>query len=165
MVQAMLEENQMTRKHSHDLKITVESGGVLPAETCDGPDYTPQIEIEGLWAPYLAIVVDDPTSTGGLTHWLIWNIPGMARIPRNLPKAMEISYPIPALQGMNSFGKIGYTGPCPPEGTVHTYSVRVYGLDGPVEAKPGTGRESLEKGLSGHIVQYGQADVKYGRKG
>ncbi len=159
-----MEEHQPNEKHSHDLKIIVEERGILPSETCEGPDYTPQIDIEGLWAPYLAIVVDDPTSTGGFTHWLIWNIPGIVRIPRNIPKAMEISFPISALQGRNSFGKIGYSGPCLPEGEVHTYSVRVYGLDGRVDAKPGSDREAFEKFLSGHIVQYGQADVKYGRR-
>jgi Raf kinase inhibitor-like YbhB/YbcL family protein len=161
----MLEEHQAKERHSHDLKIFVEKGGILPAETCEGPNYTPQIDIEGLWAPYLAIVMDDPSSTGGFTHWLIWNIPGMVRIPRNIPKSLEVSFPIPAMQGKNSFDRIGYSGPCPPEGEVHTYSVRVYGLDGQVDAKPGSNREDLEKSLSGHIVQYGQADVRHGRKG
>jgi len=159
-----LEEHHPKERRSHDLKVTVERDGILPAETCDGPDYTPQIEIEGLWAPYLAVVVDDPTSTGGLVHWLIWNMPAMARIPRNIPKAMEISFPVPAVQGRNSFDRIGYTGPCPPEGGVHTYSIRVYGLDEKVEARPGSGREVLERAMAGHIVQYGQADVRYSRR-
>jgi Raf kinase inhibitor-like YbhB/YbcL family protein len=86
----------------------------------------------------------------------------MNRIPRNLPKSLEISFPIPAVQGMNSFDKIGYHGPCPPPGQTHTYSVRVYGIDGKIDAKPGSRREEVEKRLSGHIVQYGQSDVKHG---
>lgn len=163
-MQDVLEDHYPKEKHSHDLKITVEKGDILPAETCEGPDYTPEINIEGLWAAYLAIVVDDPTSTGGTTHWLIWNIPAMVRVPRNIPKSLETSFPLPTIQGKNSFGKIGYSGPCPPEGEEHTYSVRVYGLDGPVDAKPGSDRKDLERSLAGHIVQYGQADIRYRRK-
>ena len=157
-----MERTRVQEGHSHDLKITVEEGKILSAETCRGPDYSPQINVEGLWAPYLAVVMDDHTSTGGFTHWLIWNIPAMARIPRNLPKSLEISFPIPAVQGRNSFDKVGYYGPCPPPGEVHTYSVRVYGLDGKVDAKPGSDRLALEKSIAGHIVQYGQSDLKHG---
>jgi Raf kinase inhibitor-like YbhB/YbcL family protein len=61
-------------------------------------------------------------------------------------------------------GKIGYSGPCPPEGEEHTYSVRIYGLDEALDLNPGSTREALEKKMTDHIIQYGQADVLYRRR-
>lgn len=159
----MLEEHRPLPR-THDVIVTVERGGILPAETCEGPDYTPEVWIEGLWAPYFALIMDDPSaSAGGFTHWILWNVEAVPVVPRNIPKSMELTSPIIARQGRNSLGKIGYSGPCPPEGEEHTYSIRIYGLDEPLDLNPGSTRDWLERKMDGHIVQYGQADIHYQR--
>lgn len=158
----MLERHIPIERPDRDLEIEVEGGSMPSAETCEGPDYTPEVRIKGLWAPYFALIIDDPSaSEGGYTNWLMWNIQRTDHIPRNIPKSAEINFPIKAVQGRNSLGDIGYSGPCPPPGETHEYDVRVYGLDEPLDLNPGSDREALEKAMSGHIIQYGQAQVEY----
>ena len=49
----------------------------IPDEyTCLGMDVSPRIEIQGLNATSLAVIVNDPDAPSAtFTHWLIWNIP------------------------------------------------------------------------------------------
>ena len=75
------------------------------------------------------MVVDDPNARGGVfTHWIIYNIgPAISHLPAGIP-AQE-SLPNGIRQGMNSFRKLGYAGPCPPLGeTAHTYVISIYAL-------------------------------------
>jgi Raf kinase inhibitor-like YbhB/YbcL family protein len=62
-----------------------------------------------------------------------------------------------AVQGVNSGGKIGYMGPCPPPGKPHRYFFRVYGLDAPINLKAASNRSQLEKAMKGHILQQGES--------
>ncbi len=64
---------------------------------------------------------------------------------------------------MNHFGRIGYSGPCPPPGQTHRYDFKVYGLDTILNLASGSGKDDLIKALAGHVVQYGEASVQYGR--
>lgn len=91
-------------------------------------DVSPRIEIEGLNATSLAVIVDDPdASPEAFTHWLIWNIPPMDVIPGAIAKKATIKEPFIAARGRNDFGEIGYAGPCPPPGKPHRYFFRVFG--------------------------------------
>ncbi len=147
-----------------DLKVEVEFGIYPKDETCVGADYSPEVRIRGLKAPYLAIIMDDPDAErGGFTHWTMWNIENTSAIPRNIPKRGDVEEPIRALQGRNSYGRIGYSGPCPPENEEHSYVFRVFGLDGPLDLNHSSTREDLEKHMVGHIVQYGQVEIKFRR--
>ncbi len=88
--------------------------------TCQGLDVSPMIEIEGLNATSLAVIVDDPDAPSAVfTHWLIWNIPPINVIPGAITKKATINEPFIAVQGTNDFGEIGYSGPCPPSGKPH----------------------------------------------
>ena len=56
---------------------------------------------------------------GPYTHWTLWDLPASSRgVPA---KTMW------AKQGRNSFGDVGYAGPCPPSGR-HRYVFTVYAL-------------------------------------
>lgn len=147
-----------------DLVVEVESGNVPMAETCEGPEYSPEVRIRGLYAPYIALLMEDNSSTGGKTHWLLWNVPGTEVIPRNLAKQGEVERPLKGIQGRNDFDVVGYSGPCPPVGEEHKYVFRVYGLDAPLDLNPSSIRKDFEDALTGHVVQYGQAEVTYRRK-
>jgi Raf kinase inhibitor-like YbhB/YbcL family protein len=132
--------------------------------TCEGINLSPQIEISGLNATSVAIIVDDIDAPSGIfTHWIIWNIEPIDFVPAGIPNNTEVMTPIKAVQGPNSFGKIGYMGPCPPRGKPHRYYFRIYGLDKMLDLNPGATRQKLESAMKGHILQQGEAMSTYQR--
>jgi hypothetical protein len=91
----------------------------------------------------------------------LYNIPG------NASSLAENSAPDPKLadgsmNGRNSWGKLGYGGPCPPGGT-HRYFFRLYALDTVLNLSSGASKEQLLSAMKGHIL--GQAELmgKYKR--
>jgi Raf kinase inhibitor-like YbhB/YbcL family protein len=136
--------------------------GRIPAKhTCDGKDISPDLA----WsAPpsgtvQLALICDDPDAPrGGFTHWLLYALPGDRRW---LPEAVPTSETLPSLggarQGRNSFGQIGYRGPCPPKGPAHHYHFRLYALNAALSLSPGARQEQLEKAMKGHVI--GQTEL------
>ncbi len=133
--------------------------------TCDGDDISPAIRIANIKSPFLAIAVDDWTGPETrVCHWLMWNIIAREAIPEMIPASPVLVQPFDAVQGRNDLGKIGYSGPCPPKGEVHSYYFNVYGLDAELNLKPGATRDDLEKAMEGHMIQYGgQAIATYQR--
>ncbi len=131
--------------------------------TCDGDNVNPLIEILNVpkEAKSLALVMDDPDATGGVTwvHWLVWNInPQTNYIEEdNLPQG--------AIEGKTSFGKTGYGGPCPPRGSKpHRYMFKVYALDIALGLMEGEGKTELTKAMEGHVLAEGLLTGLYSRK-
>jgi len=146
------------------LEVAVESGSFTSEETCEGTKYSPRVVIGNLRAPFLAVIMDQlDVPQGAFTHWLLWNVERMEVIPRNLPKAEEFDTPIRGRQGRNSFGEIGYTAPCPPQGAKRRFRFRVFGVNEELDLRPGATGRDLERALEGHILQYGEATVTYER--
>ncbi len=133
--------------------------------TCDGDDISPAIRIGNARSEFLAITVEDWTGPESrVCHWLVWNIASRDTIPEGMPHGQVLTEPFEAVQGKNDLGKIGYSGPCPPKGEVHSYYFNVYGLDAKLDLPPGATREELEKAMEGHMLQYGgQAIATYQR--
>jgi Raf kinase inhibitor-like YbhB/YbcL family protein len=136
--------------------------------TCDGEDISPEIDVGGVntaISKSLAILVNDPDSAGGggFVHWIAWNVELVKMIPKKIPNTPEVTFPITAIQGTNSFGNIGYNGPCPPYGQTHRYFFTVYGLDCLLSLPAGSTKKQLVKAMEGHVVQYGETYVTYGR--
>lgn len=68
----------------------------------------------------LAVTDYDAPVAGGFHHWIVYNIPG------NVDTLNGTS---PYTQGTNSFGSVGYGGPCPPAtGQIHHYIFTLYAL-------------------------------------
>jgi Raf kinase inhibitor-like YbhB/YbcL family protein len=133
--------------------------------TCDGVNVSPRIEIGGLQTPCAALILEDMDALGGVfTHWLVWNITPPGIVPEGLPAEERVSYPIAAMQGINDFGGIGFSGPCPPREESHRYIFRAYGLAEIIDLPPGAGRIDVERGMEDVIRQYGEAMAAYGRK-
>jgi Raf kinase inhibitor-like YbhB/YbcL family protein len=151
-----------------ELKVKI-SVKILPSDySCDGNDISPEIEIGGVntkISKSLAIIVNDPDASegGGFIHWIAWNMELVRRIPEKIPKTPVVSFPLNAVQGKNSFGKIGYNGPCPPHGQTHRYFFKVYGLDTELTLGAGATKNQLLMAMEGHVVQYGETYVTYGR--
>jgi len=133
--------------------------------TCDGQDISPRISWSGVPnnTKSLALIVEDPDAPGGLfVHWVIYNIdPSLKGLPEGIPKTEVVSGI--GLQGVNSFGKIGYGGPCPPRGSTHRYIFRIYALKETVQIGPGASRNDLLRAIEGKIIAVGETTVKYGR--
>ena len=108
------------------IKLTSSAFGkndTIPKEfTCDGADAPPPLQWSNVpkESKELALFVEDPDAPGGnFVHWTVYGID---------PAAHEVTGNV--LEGENSAGKKGYTGPCPPEGDdPHRYVFALYALD------------------------------------
>ena len=132
--------------------------GLIPRTyTCQGSNINPPLVIEDIpdGTLGLALIMDDPDAPGGtFDHWLVWNIPPVKVIPENSQ---------PGLEGTNSKGEIGYTGPCPPSGT-HRYFFKVYAVKMLLDTQKGATKDKLEFALHNHTIAYGEIIGLY-RKG
>ncbi|MGH2668279.1 MAG: YbhB/YbcL family Raf kinase inhibitor-like protein, partial [bacterium] len=69
-----------------------------------------------------------------------------------------------ALQGNNTWPKIGYYGPCPPPGIPHRYYFKLYALDGLLSLKTEATKADVERAMQGHVLAQAQLMGTYGRK-
>lgn len=99
----------------------------------------------------LVLLVKDPDAPHGtFIHWIVYNIPAsIAGIPPDMPPTDHLA--IGGVQGMNSSGKIGYMGPCPPAGSPHHYHFELLALDVVLNLKPGAKVDQVEAASKGHI--------------
>ena len=133
--------------------------------TCDGDDFSPRLRWTGAPAgtKELALVVED-LDAEGFTHWLAYNLrSGAAGVPQGVPNSPQIPGPTPLLQGRNSFGDLGYQGPCPPEGETHTYRFRVVAIDAELNLPPGIDRVEFDETVEGHVIAEAVLDAPYTR--
>jgi len=72
--------------------------------------------------------------------------------------------PAGAKQGVNSFGHLGYGGPCPPPGKAHCYNFRIYALDALLDLRPCATREDVERAMATHVLSQAQLTGMYERK-
>ena len=139
---------------------------VLSEFTCDGADRSPPLEIGDVPedAVSLAVVVDDPDAPGGtFTHWLLWNLPpDRTSIPKGVPAEPVVDSLGGARQGANDFGDIGYGGPCPPSGEVHTYRFTAYALDGTLAVDPGASADAVLPAIEDRRIAFGRLRAEYG---
>ena len=97
------------------------AGHAIPRRyTCDGAGVSPPLRWK---APprgtkaFAFFVID--LDAGPFTHWTLWDVPASRR-----RLAAGTTW---RLQGRNSFGRVGYGGPCPPSGR-HRYVFTLYAL-------------------------------------
>ena len=106
--------------------------------TCDGLDVAPALSWSAAPAGTVEIAItfadqDAPQ----FTHWAI------AGLSPSLVALDEATVPIGAYEAVNGAGDIGYTGPCPPAGTEHTYVVTVHYLGSATGLDDGSSAEDL----------------------
>lgn len=109
-----------------------EEGGSIPTRyTCDGEDVSPPLDLAGLpeGVESLLLVMDDPDAPSGTwDHWVAYDIAPVASIPEGAD--------VLGVAGRNSWGRLGYGGPCPPSGT-HRYVFVVHALSGVLDLGEG----------------------------
>jgi phosphatidylethanolamine-binding protein (PEBP) family uncharacterized protein len=154
--------------------------------TCDGQNVNPPLHLVRPVSPHytiqtFALVVTDRTVD--FTHWLVWNID---------PATEEIepgSLPAGAVQGSNSTGDLGYTGPCPPEADPsstavpapgintaaalnfsggsplgeHRYDFTLFALDTTLALAEGASLAELETAMQGHILEQATLSGRFER--
>lgn len=137
-------------------------GGLIPKKfTCDGEDISPQLSWKEAPAntKVFVLIFDDPDAPMGTwDHWLLYNIP--ARVTE-LAENIQI-LPQGTLEGLNSFSKRSYGGPCPPD-KMHRYYFKLYALDRPVELPPGVSKKELEVAIQPHILAEAALMGRYDR--
>lgn len=127
------------------------------AHTCDGENLSPAIKLRGLSAASIVVMVFNPfeKSCCSFTPWICWNLPPVTVIPPGIPRTGVTTMPITAVQGITDYGTIGYTGPCPPPGSLIRYLFRVYGLDTMLDLAAGSDKHALISAMKGHVTQFG----------
>lgn len=135
-----------------------ESGGIMPARyTCDGSDVSPPLRIDGIppGTVGLVLVMDDPDAPHGpWDHWVNYDVPPVNEIPEGVG-AM-------GTPGLNSWGRLGYGGPCPPTG-VHRYVFRVLALDAPLPLPAGATKAEVLAAARGHVLDQAVLVGRYRR--
>jgi Raf kinase inhibitor-like YbhB/YbcL family protein len=131
------------------------ANGPIPVDyTCDGADHSPQLT----WsAPpsgtkSFAILVVDPDAVGGeFIQWVAYNLKGDALAMPENTDASELG----GVSGSNGFGRVGYSGPCPPKMELHSYAFRVYALDAVLAVRSGVTADDLSEAMNGHVLARG----------
>ena len=132
-------------------------GGPLPQKTefnqfgCTGSNIAPQLNWTNVPAgtqSFAMLMSDyDAPVAGGFHHWIVYNIPASAR-------QLEGNHAF--TEGTNSYGFIGYGGPCPPIGR-HRYFFKLYALDTVLpDLGASADKPKLEAAMKGHVVAEGQ---------
>lgn len=119
------------------------NGGTIPKRyTCDGANVAPALTV---WPrPNIeAVEVVDLDAPGGIfVHWIR----------------------VGSVQGRNTFGKLGYGGPCPPQGNPpHRYVFRVYALRRQPKLRAGFTDAQFHRAIRGLVVAQGSLLGHYGR--
>ena len=161
-----------TKSPNNKMEIKIKSsafkeGGSIPSKySCEDENVSPQLhwnEVSKEIKSY-AIILDDPDAPdGNFVHWVIFNIPGtMKELHENVTPSRNI--PDEVMLGTNSFGRIGYGGPCPPPGKPHHYYFRIFALDTILHhVESGSTKLQLINAMEGHILATGELMGKYKR--
>lgn len=145
------------------MKITsdFEHNGNIPSKyTCDGEDAAPELLISDVpqGTKELALIVDDPDAPMGTwVHWLVYNLPA------DTIKIDAKNLPTEAKEGITDFKRLGWGGPCPPNG-VHRYFFKLYALDKKIELEQGLTKYQLEEKIRDHIIEKAELIGLYKRK-
>ncbi|MBK1645620.1 phosphatidylethanolamine-binding protein [Thiocapsa imhoffii] len=133
-------------------------GGAIPTRyTCEGEDCSPPLSWAGLpeGTASLVLIIDDPDAPDPAAprmvwnHWILYNLPPTADL---VAGAATSGLPPGVGEGINSWGRIGYGGPCPPIGC-HRYFHCLYALDVILPSELGTPtRDELLIAMEDHII-------------
>ena len=138
------------------------NGSSIPSRyTCDGEDLAPPLT----WtrvpprARSLALLVEDHNAPGGaFVHWSVYDLPrgssgtGTGHLPQG------------SVEGRNSFGRVGYGGPCPPRGdAAHHYVFSIHALDDKPALPPGASPAAVREAVAAHEIAAGALTGTYRR--
>ena len=111
----------------------------------------------------LVVLCEDPDAKAGTwLHWLIYDIPASENgLPQGIPRTEAAAGG--ARQGRNSFGRLGWNGPCPPAGEEHRYVFRLFAVSKLLGLQPGAGREEALEAMKGWILARAELTGRFRR--
>jgi Raf kinase inhibitor-like YbhB/YbcL family protein len=115
----------------------VAGGNIDARHTCDDLDISPALSwgaVPAGTAEIAIAMVDESAVSDGqpFVHWVVGGLD-----PSEIA-LVEGDVPLGALQALNSFGDVGYGGPCPPPGDEpHLYRITAYALNQQLELADG----------------------------
>ena len=141
------------------------NGSRIPSKYsyCDDNNVSPEIIIEGVPqnAKSVVLIVYDPDAPKGVFyHWIVYGLKGdRIYLPENASRTQGL------LQGVNSYGFVGYGGPCPPPGDKpHRYVFLALATDIDTSGwSSGLRPEEVLSRLNGHVISYGFIYGTYSR--
>ena len=141
-------------------------GAMIPVRyTCDGNDESPPLTWRGAPAgtQSFALIMDDPDAPAGTwVHWVIFNIPASSTgLPAAIPPRPRLEDG--SVQGVNSWRRVGYGGPCPPGGQ-HRYFFKLYALDASLSLGASATKADLLRAMEGHILAQAELMGVYRRR-
>lgn len=115
---------------------------------CGGKNIAPTLNWQGAPAGTASFALEvtdyDAPVAGGFHHWIVYNIPA---------NVQTLNGSSPYSQGTNSFGFVGYGGPCPPAtGQIHHYIFTLYALTTSQVAGQALTYDQLIRAISGQVV-------------
>jgi Raf kinase inhibitor-like YbhB/YbcL family protein len=130
---------------------------VIPSDyTCDGTDTSLPLTWGGVppGTKELVLVMRDPDAPGG--NFVHWAVAGIDPTTTGFGAGGVSGMVIP---GRNSFGTLGYRGPCPLQGSTHHYVITLSALAAPSGLQPGFSPDQLQTsalGIATLIGTYGR---------
>lgn len=114
--------------------------------TCNGSDFSPPVEFVNipLEAAGLVLIVEDIDAPEGFTHWAVFNIPASVT-------GIAEGDIAPGALGLSSGDRLGYEGPCPPDGQ-HRYAFTLYAVNGALNVEDGATAAEVLAAMEGKIV-------------
>ncbi|MFQ5654189.1 MAG: YbhB/YbcL family Raf kinase inhibitor-like protein [Planctomycetota bacterium] len=144
--------------------------GTIPRRhSGEGEDLSPALRWSGVpeGTRELALIVDDPDAPTARpwVHWVLYKLaPETRELAEGVPPVEQVADLSGALQGTNSWGRVGYGGPMPPPGHgVHHYRFHLYALDMPLSIGAGVAKQALLDAMAGHVIAEGELVGRYKR--
>ncbi len=146
----------------------INSRGLFDARyTCDLDNSSPELRWEDPppgTAAFALLAVDIDVHPDPFVHWLVYRIPpDLKHLPTGIPPQEQL--PNGIRQGLNSFGKLGYSGPCPPRGAnAHRYTFRLMALREAIDLEPRLKLPALTTRLDGLVLEAAEIHGLYQRQ-
>ncbi len=143
-----------------------DAGFFDPRYTCDVDNSSPELRWSDppVGTAGFALICEDPDARSGtFSHWVVYHVPpAIHHLPAGIPP--QDSLPNGIRQGVNSAGKLGYMGPCPPRGdSAHRYVFRLFALSAMPTLEPRATREQLLAAMQGSTLAVAEIQGRYQR--
>jgi hypothetical protein len=131
---------------------------------CEGGEHSPALTVSGVpaGAKSVAVLVTEIESPkSGAPLWMAYNIPPQPSITiaENQPRARQMKGEGVQLPG--PAGKLGYSGPCPPQGVTRRYMIEVFALDSTLELPDNASKRDFLLAVEGRILAKGKLTFRY----
>ncbi len=140
-------------------------GGPIPHRCAGEAGLAPELCWSGVPRDAREIVVlcEDPDApiAKPFVHWVLYGIaPSWVSLSEGIAPGAALSEG--AVQGENSLGRKGFTGPKPPRGHgVHHYHFQVFALDSMLALGTAADRDAVVRVMKGHVLASGEVVGTY----